>query len=383
MGDSIVKNYHWAAALLVAPILLHSPQATAADLGGNCCADLEERVAELETTVARKGNRKVSLSVSGQVNAGIMYFDPDVDGYEGDKVKIIDNQTSQSRFQFSGKAKVREGVNAGFVLEIGVDQLGIGDETGDEGLGVRQANWWLSSAQLGRLTVGKGYTATSGVGQISLANTGVVTEALSLQPVGSAVLGGFDLPYRSESIDSVVRFDTNNVGGLVASASWAGEDNWDAALRYAGEFEAFKFAAGIGYVKSDSLDLGVFSFDADTTSVIGSASAMHTPSGLFVNASYGMVEVEDTDVKTWHVMAGLENKWNGLGKTTLYGEYMQLEVSDDFLPGKPKLYGVGIVQAIDAAAMDLYLVGRTYDLDLDIEDEPDPFTVVGGARIKF
>ena len=27
----------------------------AADLGGNCCADLEERVAELEATTARKG----------------------------------------------------------------------------------------------------------------------------------------------------------------------------------------------------------------------------------------------------------------------------------------------------------------------------------------
>ena len=33
--------------------------ANAADLGGNCCADLEERVAELEATTARKGNRKV------------------------------------------------------------------------------------------------------------------------------------------------------------------------------------------------------------------------------------------------------------------------------------------------------------------------------------
>ena len=33
--------------------------ASAADLGGNCCADLEERIAELEATTARKGNRKV------------------------------------------------------------------------------------------------------------------------------------------------------------------------------------------------------------------------------------------------------------------------------------------------------------------------------------
>ena len=46
------------AAGLVAGGLL-SGGANAADLGGNCCADLEERVAELEATTARKGNRKV------------------------------------------------------------------------------------------------------------------------------------------------------------------------------------------------------------------------------------------------------------------------------------------------------------------------------------
>ena len=43
--------------------------ANAADLkGGGCCADLEERVAELEATTARKGNRVVSLQVYGTVN---------------------------------------------------------------------------------------------------------------------------------------------------------------------------------------------------------------------------------------------------------------------------------------------------------------------------
>ncbi|WP_334148124.1 hypothetical protein [Hyphomicrobium sp.] len=43
-------------------------QSGAADLGGDCCADLEERIAELEATTARKGNRKVSLEVYGHVN---------------------------------------------------------------------------------------------------------------------------------------------------------------------------------------------------------------------------------------------------------------------------------------------------------------------------
>jgi len=46
-------------------VVAGSWQARAADLGGNCCVDLEERIAELEPTTARKGNRKVTLTISG------------------------------------------------------------------------------------------------------------------------------------------------------------------------------------------------------------------------------------------------------------------------------------------------------------------------------
>jgi len=46
--------------------------AYAADLGGNCCADFEERVAELEATTARKGKRRVSVEVSGQINVAFI-----------------------------------------------------------------------------------------------------------------------------------------------------------------------------------------------------------------------------------------------------------------------------------------------------------------------
>ena len=64
-------------ALVAAGVLAggFATSASAADLGGNCCADLEERIAELEATTARKGNRKVSLTVSGWVNQSVLYWD--------------------------------------------------------------------------------------------------------------------------------------------------------------------------------------------------------------------------------------------------------------------------------------------------------------------
>ena len=65
-------------ALVAAGLLmggLGAGSASAADLGGNCCADLEERIAELEATTARKGNRKVSLTISGWVGEQVMWWD--------------------------------------------------------------------------------------------------------------------------------------------------------------------------------------------------------------------------------------------------------------------------------------------------------------------
>ena len=65
-------------ALVAAGVLaggIRHASASAADLGGNCCADLEERIAELEATTARKGNRKVSLTVSGWVGQQVMCWD--------------------------------------------------------------------------------------------------------------------------------------------------------------------------------------------------------------------------------------------------------------------------------------------------------------------
>ncbi|MEM8643530.1 MAG: hypothetical protein AAGF09_01410, partial [Pseudomonadota bacterium] len=56
-----------AAALGFGAFALSSTPASAQGYGGNCCADLEERVAELEASSVQKGNKKVSLTISGWV----------------------------------------------------------------------------------------------------------------------------------------------------------------------------------------------------------------------------------------------------------------------------------------------------------------------------
>ena len=85
-------------------LLLSTASAQAADLGGDCCADLEERVAELEATTARKGNRRMSLTVSGQINRTVLYWN---DGDRSGTYAGLDNVSTSSRFIFSGDAKIR------------------------------------------------------------------------------------------------------------------------------------------------------------------------------------------------------------------------------------------------------------------------------------
>ena len=105
------------ALVLGAGLLIGAAPAGAADLGGDCCADLEERIAELESTAARKGNRKVSLD-GGRLRSTrrCCYWD---DGAESNVYQGT-NDAARSRFRFNGDAKIDKEWSAGYLLEVGV-----------------------------------------------------------------------------------------------------------------------------------------------------------------------------------------------------------------------------------------------------------------------
>jgi len=65
--------------------------------------DLEERVAELEATTVRKGNKKVSLTLSGWVVKSTNWW---WDGVESNMYVGGKGTTLSSHFQLSGSAKI-------------------------------------------------------------------------------------------------------------------------------------------------------------------------------------------------------------------------------------------------------------------------------------
>ena len=93
-----------ALGMTLGGFAMSATPAKAADLGGDCCADLEERVAELEATTVRKGNKKVSVTLSGWVVKLGSWWD---DGHEQNFYMGDKDTTLSSHFQISGSAHDR------------------------------------------------------------------------------------------------------------------------------------------------------------------------------------------------------------------------------------------------------------------------------------
>lgn len=362
--------------------------ASAADLGGNCCADLEERIAELEATTARKGNRKISLRVYGQVNKALLHVSGDGDSDEA----VIENSNAETFVGFSGSARFAPEWSAGYVLEIGAGGFKLDHDYGPDNANelYTRRSFWFIDGPVGKVSMGLQSQATDSIAEINLANMDAAQRNLSLRPfVGPQIGDAADIFDGTRG--NLVRYDTPNMQGFVASASWSNGDDdsdvWDAAARYMGEGGGFKFAAGVGYRRGLIIPTLATIGGDDLTVVSGSASVMHIQSGLFVNGAYGHATVDGGgSADAYHVSGGVETKLNTLGKTTVYGEFAD---SNDL---NIRIYGGGIVQALDNAATDLYLTVRKYEVNVggvSFEEarvsagDLDATAVMAGARVRF
>jgi len=440
----------------------------AADLGGNCCADLEERIAELEATTARKGNRKMSLTISGQVHRTVIWYD---DGQSSKTYYGLDSTNSSSRFIFTGTAKINPKTSMGFEIMLEIEAGGTSskvnqlDEDGKVGGQIsgsaapgasfnahnvdayfgdaRHAAWWIEHTDLGRMTVGR-WESAGVLGAIDL------TGHLFLPASSSFILlnGGFfirgntgqyyamtwanigDPSSNNPGRTELVRYDSPAYMGFIYSASIAeAGDYWGTMIRYANEFNGVRLAGTVGYEKvkdratPPTLDPTAVNFTgpAPDITVWGFAlSAMHVPSGLFIQGHYNHTDYNSPlnpagaaasgywgssggatqkPAAQWIIQAGISKNWFGSGNTSLYGEY---GIADDWgaasagrnfagtgstasCPGanatcspglanfvtvngvtdtEMRVWGLGIVQKFDAAATDIYLGYRHFDADI-------------------
>ena len=420
MNGGSMTTFSRISMAAAAALAVGMGSATAADLGGNCCADLEERIAELEATTARKGNRKVSLTISGQISQQLLFWD---DGIRND-VYVNGPTQSNSRWRMTGSAKISPEVTAGFLYELeafasssATDQTNGGADRNLTNTALREALVWIEHARLGRVTIGHGSTAANNAILVDLSGKGMAaSNDVTLHNSGFLLHlgGGAYSPLRWSNFFNVpggtwlnprlehIQYRTPTIAGFSLGAS-AGEDNyWDVEGRYSGEFNGVRIAARLGYSVNSEFNgpIGVIGCATECERRIeqlaGSMSVRHMPTGLFFTGAAGTRDVNNSDAvgsydaHFYYLSSGVARNITGLGDTVFYGEYSKwvgnaqeqlgVVLGED---AALEHWGVGMVQHVDAAAMEFWLAYKNYSITDVANTVDDLHLFLAGTRIRF
>ena len=214
----------------------------------------------------------VEFSTSGHINRAVLLVNQDGNANDG-VLQHVDNDSSGSRFRFTGSGDLDNGLTAGVNLEYSL------------GATVRHANVNLSSAG-GKLTLGHGSVATDGATNARLGGASWlagVTNWCSYVSDGSGCLthdGG-----RGPSL----RYDTPAIGPLAIAVSTSNSEAWDTKATIAGSFGDSGYDLRAGYTGDNG----------SGQDILAVSGAVKFPQGTAIAASWG--ENEDAGTKSQHV----------------------------------------------------------------------------------
>ncbi len=280
------------------------------------------------------------------------------------------------------------------------DDAGCDEDELDQEFCLYDANVYVASSRWGRITVGRGESASARVGAI---NTGGIAFATDNDPINK--VGFHDVPMLGvafadvalgdvngmERIDGV-RYDSPTFAGFTLSGSWGEDDEYDVALRYAGEFGGIRVAGGAAYQNFERDNTG-----ATQQNVTVAASVYHTPTGLYIAGSGTAAERnadmvpaigEKSSATAWYVQGGYRSMFTELGETVLFAEYGTQNDSASsgnyFMPDSgTEYFGLGIVQDVDMLGASLYVTYNNYSAERAGVQGDDIGVVMTGLRIKY
>ena len=340
----------------------------------------------------QSGSDDVSLTVSGQVNRGILVTD---DGDETD-VFFVDNDNSSTRIRLLGDAKLNEDISVGSVIEVQFESNSTADvsqdnqrNAGDNNFTERKLEIFADSKAYGRLWLGQGDTASNGSSEVDLSGTGVIGYsgvadlAAGIQFQDGGVLSGVTIGDTFSNLDGLsrddrVRYDTPVVSGAKLSASAIADDRWDVALRYARELlGAHEFEAAIAYADVDD------NFDQ----ISGSASLLlgGLVPGVNVTFGAGNQDFEENgrdDASFLYGKLGYQFAPFSIGETAFAVDYYYGEDIDQNGDESTSI-GLVAVQNVDRIGTEVFAGLRNYELDRGGADFDDVNGLLVGARVKF
>jgi hypothetical protein len=335
------------------------------------------------------------LNFYGQFNPAYQSFD---DGVVTTR-NIVDNGNWNSRVGFTITQPVEEGsVRVRFETGLGLRSSALvwQDFTPDWIDWQRTALRWFEVAgdtKYGTVSFGQGSTASDGTAGLDDSFTFQAGATDASDGFGSfrfrdsnGKLTSVTIGQVNNSFDGARRFraryDTPVVGGVMLSTSYGknvlvDEDNrdyYDVAGRWIGEIGNFAVRAAASYQWIDNPD------GDDERRLAGSATVVHTPTGLNLALSAG--QQIDGASYVWG-RAGWSNEVFSVGATSLSVDYYN---GRDFITdgAKTENYGVYGVQTFDKQSIDVYAGLRkfTYSDEQGVAYQ-DAYGVLAGVRFFF
>ena len=347
-------------------------------------------VAPIEKGVT-SGQELVRLAISGQVNRAVNMVD---DG-KNTKAYFVDNDASNSRVRFVGTAKTTDDLTLGAKIELAIApnesaDVSQGNEESGDFFDQRWAEVSLDSKRFGKLSLGKGDTASNNSAEVDLSKTDVIQYA-SIADIAGGIL------FRQKNSDdtltdvsvsdafkdldglsrkSRVRYDTPTFAGFHLAGSAVSDQRYDASLWWGGQGYGFKAAGAlaVAYPNEDNTDL---QYD-------GSFSLLHEATGLNLTLSAALQERDNQgDANNMWVKVGWLTRFFSFGETAFAVDY---DRSVNLPTGTDEGYSAGaaIVQQFEDYGTELYMQYRLYSLDRDADPNVQDINVgTIGARVKF
>jgi hypothetical protein len=340
--------------------------------------------------VTSGGGKRVKLAISGQVNRAVNIVD---DGKSTDAY-FVDNDNSESRVRFVGTAEATDDLTIGSTIELSIapNKAGEVDQNNQETNNVfdeRIVEATLDSKRFGKLSLGKGHTASYGTASVDLSGTAVISYATIADTAGGMLfrqtsddnLTNVRIVDAFNSFDGLsrknrVRYDTPTFHGFHLATSAISDQRYDAAVYWGVQGYGFKAAgaAAFAYPNEDDTD---FQYD-------GSFSLLHEDTGLNLTLSAGLLERDNQgDAQNLYAKVGWLTRFFSFGETAFGVDYTR---SLNLPTGRDDGYSVGVaaVQQFEEYGTEVYLLYRLHSLDRDADPSVHDINVGSiGARVKF
>ena len=254
------------------------------------------------------------------------------------------------------------------------------------GLGAAVA---LDSKRYGKLSLGKGFTASYGTASRDLSKTNVISYVTVADTAGGMLfrqtsddtLTNLKIAQAFQSYDGLnrrsrVRYDTPTFNGFQLSTSLLTEQRYDAAVWWGGQGHGFKAIGAASFADPK--------IDGASHQYAGSFSMLHEETGLNLTLSTGLLERDtQSNGENYYAKLGWIADFFSVGKTAFAIDYNKTEKqpteNDDGYSS-----GIAAVQHFEKYGTEIFSLYRIYSLDRDVEPDVHDINVLSlGARVKF